>query len=240
MTHPGPSDPLLPERIGKLSAIAANLSWSWNRDARVLFRSIDQALWHLTRHNPIELLRRVDPARLAACAQDPDFLRLYDAVSTATARNVTSAGTWFASAYPAFVDRPVAYFCAEFGFHNSVPIYSGGLGVLAGDHCKTASDLGIPLIGLGLLYTRGYFDQRLRLDGWQGDVDERFDVTLTPLDRVLNASGEPSLTTIRAQGRTVCIGAWRMMVGRVPIFLLDTDLPQNDPADRDLSQRLYG
>ncbi len=108
MTHPGPSRPPLPERIGGLSAVAGNLSWSWNRDARALFRSIDQALWHLTRHNPIELLRRVDAARLAACAQDAEFLRLYAAVSAATARTATSAGTWFAASYPTLVDRPVA------------------------------------------------------------------------------------------------------------------------------------
>src|SRR6266702_157453 len=239
MTHPGPSDPLLPERIGKLSAIAANLSWSWNRDARVLFRSIDQALWHLTRHNPIELLRRVDPARLAACAQDPDFLRLYDAVSTATARNVTSAGTWFASAYPAFVDRPVAYFCAEFGLHNSVPIYSGGLGVLAGDHCKAASDLGVPLVGVGLCYTKGYADQRLRLDGWQEDAEERVDIASMPLEQVRGPKGDPCLATVKMSGRSVSIGAWRLTVGRVPIVLLDTGLEQNDPADRGLSNRLY-
>src|SRR6266702_2657345 len=239
MTHPGPSDPLLPERIGKLSAIAANLSWSWNRDARVLFRSIDRALWHLTRHNPIELLRRVDPARLAACAQDPDFLRLYDAVSTATARNVTSAGTWFASAYPAFVDRPVAYFCAEFGLHNSVPIYSGGLGVLAGDHCKAASDLGVPLVGVGLCYTKGYADQRLRLDGWQEDAEERVDIASMPLEQVRGPKGDPCLATVKMSGRSVSIGAWRLTVGRVPIVLLDTGLEQNDPADRGLSNRLY-
>src|ERR1700746_304307 len=118
MTHAEPSDahtpPFLPERIGALGAVAANLSWSWNRDARALFRSVDEALWHLTRHNPIELLRRVDPTRLAACAQDPAFLQLYDAVTAATARNATPAGTWFAASYPDLVERPVAYFCAEF------------------------------------------------------------------------------------------------------------------------------
>src|SRR2546422_11341086 len=142
MTHPEQSALTLPDRIRGLATVAANLSWSWNRNARAMFRSIDQALWHLTRHNPIELLRRVDPARLAACARDPEFLRLYDAV--AAARDATSAGTWFATSYPEWVQRPVAYFCAEFGLHSSVPIYSGGLGVLAGDHCKAASDLGVP------------------------------------------------------------------------------------------------
>ncbi|MEX2156713.1 MAG: alpha-glucan family phosphorylase [Gemmatimonadales bacterium] len=231
--------PPLPERIAGLSAVAANLAWSWSRDARELFRSIDQPLWHLTRHNPIELLRRVDPARLAACAADPEFLRLYDAVVAAAARNATSAGTWVATTYPTVADRPIAYFCAEFGLHNSVPIYSGGLGLLAGDHCKAASDLGVPLVGVGLFYTKGYSDQRLRLDGWQEDADERFDLATTPLERAGGSKGDPCLATVQMLGRTVRIGAWRVMVGRVPIFLLDTDHPENDPADRGLSQRLY-
>src|SRR5438876_7536477 len=240
MTHPEHSGLPLPDRIRGLASVAANLSWSWNRNARAMFRSIDQALWHLTRHNPIELLRRVDPARLAACAQDPEFLRLYDAVHVAAERNATSAGAWFATSYAAFADRPVAYFCAEFGLHSPVPIYSGGLGVLAGGHCKAASDLGVPLVGVGLLYTKGYADQRLRLDGWQEDADERFDVSLTPLERVLGPGGAPAVITVPTGGRAVGVGAWRAMVGRVPVYLLDTDLEQNDPADRELSHRLYG
>src|SRR3989441_5619325 len=172
MPPPPPSGLALPGRIGGLAGVAANLSWSWNRNARALFRLLDAALWHLTRHNPIELLRRVDAARLAACAADPEFLRLYDAVAAAAARDATSAGTWFAASYPEFVNRPIAYFCAEFGLHASVPIYSGGLGVLAGDQCKGASDLGVPLVGVGLFYTKGYSDQRLRLDGWQERSEE--------------------------------------------------------------------
>jgi len=223
MTHPPRS---LPDRIKTLSSVAANLSWSWNRDARALFRRIDQPLWHLTRHNPIELLRRVDPARLAACAQDPDFLRLYDAV-VAAAQN------------PEVAHRPIAYFCAEFGLHTSVPIYSGGLGVLAGDHCKAASDLGVPLVGVGLFYTKGYADQRLRLDGWQEDAEERVDVTAMPLEQVRTSKGDTCLATVQVSGRPVSVGAWRVTVGRVPIVLLDTDLEQNEPADRGLSNRLY-
>ena len=237
---PDPASPLiLPERISGLATLARNLKWSWSQDTRALFRSIDQTLWHLTRHNPIELLRRVDPARLAACAADPEFLRRYDAVMEGDAREASRPGTWFATAYPDVAPGAVAYFCAEFGLHNSVPIYSGGLGVLAGDHCKAASDLGVPLSAVGLLYTRGYFDQRLRLDGWQEDADERFEASLTPLERVLAPSGEPCLAKVATGGRTVCVGAWRMMVGRVPIYLLDTDLEQNDPADRELTHRLY-
>src|SRR5207237_1953643 len=226
--------------IGGLAAVAANLSWSWNRNARALFRMLDAALWRRTQHNPIELLRRVDPARLAACAADPAFLRLYDAVAAAVAQDGTSAGTWFATSYPESVQRPIAYFCAEFGLHASVPIYSGGLGVLAGDQCKAASDLGVPLVGVGLFYTKGYSDQRLRLDGWQEDADERFDVSLTPLERVLGPGGAPAVITVPTGGRAVGVGAWRVMVGRVPVYLLDTDLEQNDPADRELAHRLYG
>ena len=239
MTQPQPSGPALPDRIKGLAAVAANLSWSWNRNARALFRLLDAALWRRTQHNPIELLRRVDPARLAACAADPAFLSLYDAVAAAAAHDATSAGTWFATSYPQSVNRPIAYFCAEFGLHASVPIYSGGLGVLAGDQCKAASDLGVPLVGVGLFYTRGYSDQRLRLDGWQEDAEERFDVAATPLERVRGPKGDPCLATVRLSGRHVSVGAWRVMVGRVPIFLLDTDLAQNDPADRGLSHRLY-
>src|SRR2546427_8946199 len=126
-----------------------------------------------------------------------------------------------------------------FRSHASVPIYSGGLGVLAGDHCKAASDLGVPLVGVGLLYTKGYADQRLRLDGWQEHADERFEVAATPLEPVRGPAGDPCLATVRMSGRPVSVGAWRVMVGRVPIFLLDTDHEQNDPADRQLTHRLY-
>jgi starch phosphorylase len=224
--------PSLPERIQGLTAVAANLSWSWNRDARALFHRIDPALWHLTRHNPIELLRRVDPARLTTCAEEPEFLRLYAAALAAAQRERTSTA--------GIVERPVAYFCAEFGLHSSLPIYSGGLGVLAGDHCKAASDLGVPLVGVGLFYTKGYSDQRLRPDGWQEDAEERFDVAATPLEQVrLTPGGDPGLATVQVSGRLVSVGAWRVTVGRVPVFLLDTDLKQNDPADRGLCNRLY-
>jgi len=229
----------LPDRIAGLSAVAANLSWSWNRDARALFRSIDQALWHLTRHNPIELLRRVDPARLAACAQDPEFLKRYDTIVEWNGFVAATHDTWFEKSYPELAPRRIAYFCAEFGLHNSVPIYSGGLGVLAGDHCKAASDLGVPLVGVGLFYTKGYADQRLRLDGWQEDAEERVEIASMPLEQVRGPKGDPCLATVKMSGRTVSVGAWRLTVGRVPIFLLDTGLEQNDPADRGLSNRLY-
>ena len=238
MSQPRVRIPYLPPRIGGLAALATNLWWSWSLEARHLFRRIDEPLWHLTKHNPLELLRRVDPARLADCASDPGFLAPYDRVMDTAHRALTTPNTWFQSRHPELT-RPVAYFCAEFGLHNSVPIYSGGLGILAGDHCKTASDLGVPLVGVGLFYTKGYFDQRLRIDGWQEDSDVRFDIETTPLERIAGPTGEPWLTTVRTFGRPVHIAAWKMLVGRVPVYLLDTNLEQNDAADRDLSAKLY-
>jgi starch phosphorylase len=231
--------PYLPERIGRLHEIATNLYWSWDRDARSLFRSLDRPLWQRTRHNPLEQLRRMAPERLAECARSPRFLKLYDGVAAALDRHATNADTWYAKEYPALATRPVAYFCAEFGLHNSVPIYSGGLGVLAGDHCKAASDLGVPLVGVGLLYTKGYFDQRLRLDGWQESGDQPFQPASAPLERLTGPKREPYLAVVRTSGRPIHVGAWLMRVGRVPIYLLDTDLEENHPEDRELSSRLY-
>jgi starch phosphorylase len=230
--------PYLPARIEGLAQIAMNLSWSWQREARALFREINPLHWHETHHNPLELLRRTDPARLAACAADPAYLELYDRVIARLRGEAKSPG-WFQEQYAGLDGAPVAYFCAEFGLHNSVPIYSGGLGVLAGDHCKAASDLGVPLIGVGLFYRKGYFDQRLRLDGWQESSDVTFDITATPLEHLRGPAGEPWLTTVETSGRTVHVGAWRIQVGRVPVYLLDTDYDVNHADDRGLLSKLY-
>ena len=231
--------PPLPERIAGLAEIATNLSWSWNRRARALFASIDLPLWRLTRHNPIAQLQRVAPQRLAQCATDAEFLQAYESVTAELARERTGSDTWFAHTFPEMGTGPVAYFSAEFGLHNSVPIYSGGLGILAGDHCKGSSDLGVPLIAVGPFYTKGYFDQKLRLDGWQEDSDDKFDPSITPITPLQGPNGESFLATVEADNRTVHVGAWQMMVGRVPIYLLDTDLDQNHPDDRQLLHQLY-
>jgi starch phosphorylase len=231
--------PYLPTRIEGLGAIANNLSWSWNRNARKLFSLVDEPLWHLTRHNPLALLKRIDPSRLSELSRDPVFLDLYDRVMEDHRREETGRDTWFYDQFEDLRDQKIAYFCAEFGLHNSVPIYSGGLGVLAGDHCKSSSDLGVPLVGVGLHYQKGYFDQKLRLDGWQEDSDEQFDVVNTPLERVYGPGRSSHLTIVRTFGRDIYVGAWHMMVGRVSIYLLDTDLEQNDPEDRELTSKLY-
>lgn len=231
--------PYLPEPIQGLAGIALNFSWRWNRYARELFWEIDPVLYHLSGRNPIDLLRRADPARLAACARDPEFLQRYRRVLDTAALEETDTWTWFVSSHPDLAGKRIAYFCAEFGIHKSVPIYSGGLGVLAGDHCKAASDLGVPLIAVGLLYLKGYFDQHLTPEGWQVDNEGQFDPLITPLEPILAAGDERSLATVQLYGRTIHVGAWRMVVGRTAIILLDSNLPQNQPEDRDLTQKLY-
>ena len=229
----------LPERIRGLSDLASNLWWSWQLDARELFHRIDHQLWEITRHNAVEFLRRVALDRLERRAQDPAFLDLYDTVMRRFSGLADREGTWFAEQYSVLLGRTIAYFSAEFALHRSLPIYSGGLGVLAGDHCKEASDLGLPLVGIGLYYQGGYFDQQIGLDGWQRDSDDPIDPTVNPVKRVNGPDGAPCLVALTISGREVQVGAWRVMVGRVPVYLLDTDLDRNDPADRKLTARLY-
>jgi starch phosphorylase len=231
--------PYLPEDLSGLADVALNFSWRWNRFARELFRELDPVLWHLSGRNPIDLLRRLDPARLQACARDPDFMALYEKVRSAASTERYSSDTWFSGTFPEMVGKKVAYFCAEFGIHKSVPIYSGGLGVLAGDHCKAASDLGVPLVGVGLLYLKGYFGQRLTLDGWQVDNEEQFNPETTPLEPIYTPEGARPLAQVTLYGRTIHVGAWRMMVGRTTIILLDSNLEENEAGDRDLTQKLY-
>ena len=222
-----------------LADISQNLWWSWQLDARELFHRIDRRLWEGTRHNAVQFLRQVSPERLEENAQDPISLERYDRVVRRFELLTQQNGTWFAGRYPELRNRPIAYFSAEFALHRSLPIYSGGLGVLAGDHCKEASDLGVPLIGVGLYYHGGYFDQLIGLDGWQRDSDDPVDPTVNPVVRVNGADGKPCLVAVTISGREVQVGAWRVVVGRIPVYLLDTDLEANDAGDRQLTARLY-
>ncbi|MGE0347551.1 MAG: alpha-glucan family phosphorylase [Gemmatimonadales bacterium] len=232
--------PALPERLEGLAALACNLSWSWHRQARAIFRRVDPVGWREADHNPIRLLRAVDPARLEALTRDRDFLAHYDEVMAWFAVDRSGSDGWFRETWPELSpEHPVAYFCAEFGLHASVPIYSGGLGVLAGDHCKTASDIALPFVGIGLFYKKGYFDQRIRPDGWQEDGDDAVDPELTPLVRIPGPGGVPWQTVLQIFDRSVHVAVWTMTVGRAPIYLLDTDLDVNDPEDRTLTSKLY-
>jgi len=231
--------PPLPPRIAGLADVVSNLAWSWNRDARALFREMDERLWRRCRYDPIRLLREIGPARLERCAADSSFVDRYDRVMAWFASEQSATDTWFAKSYPMFGGRTTAYFCAEFGLHHSVPIYSGGLGVLAGDHCKAASDLGVPLVGVGILYRAGYFNQRLRSDGWQEETNDHFDLATTPLEKVSGPDGNTNLATVRLAGRDVHVSAWRLRVGRIEVYLLDSNLDENHPDDRQLLSQLY-
>jgi glycogen phosphorylase len=200
---PAKTSPATPERIQGLADIANNLGWSWHREARALFRAIDENLWHLCRHNPVDLLRSVDQIQLEALSKDPVFLDKYDAVIRWLAAEGRFDQTWFSQTHPEHRQKTIAYFCAEFGLHSSVPIYSGGLGILAGDHTKASSDLGVPLVGVGILYRAGYFDQRIRSDGWQEDSDVNFDPERTPITPIEGPNGEPHLAVVKTFGRDV-------------------------------------
>jgi glycogen phosphorylase len=229
----------LPDRLAGLMELAHNLSWSWNREARSLFASLDEGLWHRCRHNPIEFLRVLPPERLVDRASDPVFRAKYDEAMRWLRAESDMQGTWFRTQYPELTGRTIAYFCAEFGLHASVPIYSGGLGVLAGDHCKTASDLGLPLVAVGIFYRQGYFDQRVNVDGWQENADDPIEPGRTPIKPIVTKDGNELTVAVTLAGRLVHVRAWQLMVGRVPVILLDTDIPQNQPEDRELLSRLY-
>lgn len=230
----------LPSPIGRLWEVAHNLWWSWSPEARALFETLDRTLWKLTSHNPVRLLREVSQERVKLAADDPTFLRRYEAVLLAFDRYMAAAETWFAGRYPDLADHPIAYFSPEFGLHQSIPIYSGGLGILAGDHCKEASDLGVPLVGVGFLYPQGYFHQRISGDGWQQAWNPPFEAAEAPIRPALLPNGERLLIQVHVDGRTIHVQIWQVRVGRVALYLMDTDVEANAPWDRELSARLYG
>ncbi len=234
------SDLPLPVGLARLQELAHNLWWSWQPAARELFEAIDPTLWRLTHHNPVKLLQELKPDRLVALAEDPAFLRRYSAVLKAYDEYLAAKHLWFTTQHPDLADGVIAYFSAEFGLHNSIPIYSGGLGILAGDHCKEASDLGIPLVGIGFMYPQGYFRQHINPDGWQEAVYEPFNRLDSPIHPAQRPSGVPCQIQVEMGNRTVAALVWQVRVGRVTLFLIDTDIPENGPADRELSARLYG
>ena len=229
----------LPDRIAGLEGLANNLWWTWHQDARALFRHLDPTLWALTGKNAVDLLRRVDADRLAAAARDPVFMREYDAVMTDLDAVLEQRRSWYRETHGDLASGGIAYFCAEFGVHASIPIYSGGLGILAGDHFKEASDLGIPLVGVGLFYQKGYFRQRMTEDGRQLAIEEPFDADSMAIRKVLGNGEEGAHAFVTLDGRVVHLGVWEMLLGRSSIYLMDTDIEANHPEDRKLSHQLY-
>lgn len=224
----------------RLNALAQNLWWSWDHDTASLFRALDPALWRALDHNPIALLREIPVARLEERAS---ALVLHSRINYAYRRmqeHLTSTHTWGARHAGVLWARPVAYFSAEFGLHESVPIYSGGLGILAGDHIKAASDLGIPLVGIGLYYDQGYFTQRFDLNGCQQEDYRDVDSSLLPLMPARDPNGQPVSVSIDTRTGTIAARVWQLAVGRNTLFLLDSNVDGNETEDRRLTSRLYG
>ncbi len=229
----------IPERINGLHELAYNLWWSWHIQARELFNSLDRPLWKLTGHNPVQLLQRIAPSRLIEASQNPDFLRLYDSVMNDFNYNISSSDTWFARKYPDLSKHTVAYFSLEFAIHNSLPLYAGGLGILAGDYIKEASDLGIPMIGIGFMYPQGYFRQRISAEGWQEEIYDELQFDESPIIQLVDQQGKMLEVTVPLDNRSIQVSVWQVNVGRVKLYLLDTNIDSNSPTDRHLSDRLY-
>src|SRR4029079_3284510 len=232
--------PPLPERIRRLDELAANLWWSWQYKPRQVFRTLDYQLWRATAHNPVRMLWLVSRERLEQMSRDPDFLSIYDEAVAGLDGAYTSKEHWMGRRYPDLADSTIAYFSAEFALHQSLPIYAGGLGVLAGDHCKQASDLGVPLVGIGFMYPQGYFHQHVSAEGWQQETYERLNWPDVAIEQSVTPDGNPCIVAVPLGDRAVLTNVWKISLGRVRLYLLDTGLEENAPQDRDLSARLYG
>ncbi|MCX8130384.1 MAG: alpha-glucan family phosphorylase [Clostridia bacterium] len=231
---------VLPERLKRLKDIAYNLWWSWNSEAIDLYREIDLALWERLGKNPVRFLQEVSQKKLEQVLNNPDYLRRYDEIVLKFDSYMNNTNTWFSKTYPGKQNHIIAYFSAEYGLNEVLPIYSGGLGVLSGDHCKSASDLGIPFVPIGLFYKQGYFSQHINHDGWQETRFTNLNVSQLPILPALNANGDQIYISMELPGRLVYAKVWQVKVGRVTLYLLDTDVEQNNSSDRMLTARLYG
>lgn len=231
--------PLLPENLEKLRNIAYNLYWSWSPDSRELFRRLSMELWDDTNHNPVMMLSRLSQERLIEVSHDDGFIAYLNRVDSRLTEYLNEK-TWFQknSNYPENFN--VVYFSAEFGLTECLQTYSGGLGVLAGDHLKASSDLGIPLTGIGLLYKEGYFQQYLNSDGWQHERYEMNDFDHLPMKLVKKENNETLVESVNLAGREVFFQVWKIEVGRIPLYLLDTNVQINSEADRKITETLYG
>jgi starch phosphorylase len=231
--------PALPESLMELDVLARNLYWCWNPQFIELFKRIDPTLWAACGHNPVKLLGTVSQSKLEALSQNESFLHELGRAAEAL-QEYLQASTWFDKTCGDNPKTVIAYFCAEFGLHECLPIYSGGLGILAGDHLKSASDLGIPIVGIGLMYQKGYFRQYLNLDGWQQEAYAENDPFNMPIELVRKPSGRPLTISVEYPGRSVHAQIWCISVGRIKLYLLDTNIPANSGGDRMITSSLYG
>ncbi len=229
----------LPRRISRLGQLAYNLWWVWNPEAQMLFAQINKPLWDSLNHNPVAFLQKVERPLLNAVTNDRYYLEFYDRVIKNFDAYLTAQDTWYATTFPKMGDKQVAYFSFEFGLHESLPVYAGGLGVLAGDHLKESSDLGIPLVAVGFIYNQGYFAQHITEDGWQETRNLILNFDEMPILPVEDAQGKPVIISVELPGRSVFARIWQVRVGRVMLYLLDTNLAENNNGDRQLTARLY-
>jgi len=229
----------LPRRIKRLGELAYNLWWTWDHEARLLFAKIDNPLWDRVRHNSVAFLQQIERHRINAAMNDRGYMNLYNEVMEKFDKYLAADDTHFLQVNPDLVERDVAYFSFEFGLSESVPVYAGGLGILAGDHLKEASDIGIPLVAVGFIYRQGYFTQKITEDGWQETRNYHLNFEGMPVIPTFNDDGTPVHISVDLLGRQVEARVWVVRVGRVPLYLLDTDIEENDPGDRKLNARLY-
>jgi len=231
--------PALPDSLKDIEVIAGNMYWSWNNDFVELFKRIDSNLWRACGHNPVKLLGKVSQRRLEELAENKGFLCELQR-ATEKLKLYLEGPTWFEKVCSKYTKPIIAYFSAEFGIHECLPIYAGGLGVLAGDHLKSASDLGVPLVGVGLLYQKGYFRQYLNVDGWQQELYAENDFYNMPVELVRKESGRPLTISVEYPGRCVRAQIWCVSIGRVKLYLLDTNIAANSSTDRLITASLYG
>jgi glycogen phosphorylase len=234
--------PIMPARISRLYELAYNLWWSWHPEARLLYSTLDPDLWEEVGHNPVRFLSEVEPKRLEAAAGREEYLRDYDSVlhDFDAYMHPREQETWFSRTYPELTDQVIAYFSAEFGLHEALPIYSGGLGILSGDHCKEASDLALPFVGVGFLYPQGYFRQGITREGIQEASYDKLHFSEAPAIPATDPNGNEVMITVELPGRRIHAKVWKLQVGRIHLYLMDTDVEPNTPPDRELSARLYG
>ena len=230
---------LVPKRIGRIAELANNLWWSWDEEGRQVFRSLDYELWRASGHNPVKQLRDIPPDKLEAAARDPAFLELYDSIILKFDNYLTSKKDWCGKKVPENFEGQIAYFSAEYAIHNSLPIYAGGLGVLAGDICKQSSDSGLPLVAVGFMYPQGYFRQHVSAEGWQEEAYTQIDFSEAPISPCAWPMGCGPIIAVPLGDRQIFLQVWQVRVGRVNLYLLDTNISDNREEDRGLSARLY-
>ena len=234
-------NPQLPKRINRLSEIANNLWWSWNTEFLKIFKEIDIDLWERVDKNPVKFLKLVSQEKLEQASINQQVLKQYDKIVNDFDGYMNSKNTWFSKKYPNNKNDIIAYFSAEYGLDETIPIYSGGLGILSGDHLKSASDLGIPLVAVGLLYKNGYFHQKIDGYGNQQSIYKDIDLMNLPINPVKDEKGEELKVLLKLPGKNLYLKVWKINVGRITLYLLDSDIPENTDEDyRNITLRLYG